>query len=166
MTDEPVGKERRRDCSDCVSHLEHNRRIQTMENDLRDHKKQAHDDLQSFIERNHASHTTLWESINGLEKSKVSLRLFIWAMGSVLSIVVLVSSLQWNKMNEVLDATKSSETTAVIVKNELKGLREDVSEIKKKVDNGPQTDPALQNELKLMRELMKLQLEQMKKMTQ
>ena len=91
----------RRDCSDCISHLQHEEAIATLKQQTAEH------DL-------------------GL-KEKVPYPHFKWAFGIVISLIIMVSYMNYNTMNRVLDSNHSVETKVAVIEADVRGIRESLS---------------------------------------
>jgi len=111
-----VGKERRRTCTDCTSHREHSLAINTLK------------------ERNEKLEIGNGEVVQRLDQ-KVSYANFKWAFGIVMSVIVVVSTINYttsrnstranyDTMNRILDSNHQVEKEMVAVNSEIKSIND------------------------------------------
>jgi len=113
-----------RECTDCISHLEHSRRIANLEHDYRE-----------FIKQNHESHRSLWEEM----RSKLPVKVFIATMTLLCTIVLFISSMQYTKINQLIDAYNESERAAVKIASILPEIKEDIIHLSRRLDSASNT---------------------------
>jgi hypothetical protein len=99
----PDQEERRQDCIECIFHREHAARIATLDRDLTTAKGER---------------VEMWVDI----KKKVPYSHFLWAMGTILTIVLFTAGLNYKGMEEVLTSGKRVEVKVVEMNGKIQNI--------------------------------------------
>lgn len=101
------GVEKRVSCKECISHREHSNQIKNIERDMSDYRSACREDTRD-----------MWNSI----KEKVPYRHFIAAIGFIITAIGVVSAINYNTMNKVLDSNHRVELKVTQIEAEVKGI--------------------------------------------
>ncbi len=100
------GTEKRTSCRECISHREHSNQLKNMEKDI----DRMDDDCRENTR-------DMWSSI----KEKVPYKQFLAAVGFIVTAMAVVSTLNWNMMNKVLDSNHRVELKVTQIEEQVKG---------------------------------------------
>lgn len=95
--------ERRQDCRECISHREHSSQIATLDRNTGELK---------------GDQTLMWVDI----KKKVPYAHFLWALGTILTIVLFASGINYKSMEKVLTSGHQVELHVTEVKGEISNI--------------------------------------------
>lgn len=102
-------KERRMNCRDCVSHLQHREQLDNLKEDTLDCV---------------ADRRVIWNSVD----NKVSYGHFKWAFGILITTIVLISTINYGTMNRVLSSNHDLESDFVRLESKVERLTEKLAE--------------------------------------
>ena len=107
MPEEYKGEERRMSCKDCVSHREHAAQI-----------KSASKSVEELKQDQRETHKDMWAGI----KDKVPYRHFIAAIGLIVTVIGIATTVNWSTMNKVLDSNHRVEIQVTKIESEVKNI--------------------------------------------
>jgi len=102
--------ERRRDCTTCISHLQYESEIKNLKHTV------------ILMDKHQAE---CWEDV----KKRVPFSVFTWAFGLLVTVMLIISTIQYNKMEKVLDNTYSIKVEMAGMKAELTGVKNTINQI-------------------------------------